>query len=98
MELGILTVRAGRQLGMSREMEAGATGQETMHVIHGRNPWADNVSRDLQTDRKPHLLVDKGSRGGRRKVGKGGGLLSLNVTCCSACSHYKISLTDKEGP
>ena len=50
------------------------------------------------TDRKPHLLVDKGSRGGWRKVGKGGGLLSLNVTCCSVCSHYKISLTDKEGP
>ena len=57
-------------------MGARATGQESTHVIHSRNPQADSVSRDLRTDRTPHVLVDKCSRGGRRKVGKGRGLLT----------------------
>lgn len=68
MQLGCAAITAGRSLGMSREMGAGAG-----------DPKAEE-SRNLQTDRKSEILGGKclGSR--QRKEQKGGNLLCPKVT------------------
>ena len=82
-----------QQVGECRETGAGAKWQEIAHLVNSGVPWTDK-SRNLQTDRKPHILSDMCPGCRQRKVTKGGNLLGRNVTCCSLSSrYYKISFT-----
>ena len=66
--------------------------------MNSRGPCSKK-SKNLQTDRKPHILGDKGPECRPRKVGKDGNLWCPSITCCSLFSHYnKISLSDKKYP
>lgn len=67
MQLGCAAITAGRSLGMSREMGAGAG-----------DPKAEE-SRNLQTDRKSEILGGK-CLGSRQRKEKGGNLLCPKVT------------------
>ena len=62
--------------------------------MNNRGPCSKK-SKNLQTDRKAHILGDKGPACRPTKVEKDGNLWCPSITCCSLFSHYnKISLAD----
>ena len=54
---------------------AGVRWQEVTISCKQQDPWADTGNRNQQTDRKPHILDDKGLHSRQRKVEKGKNLL-----------------------
>ena len=98
MMLNICSLRAGRQLDMSKERRG--TGQMAGNHISSEHRGSLGKQRKAGTSRLTGNHIFWGDVSWRqRKVRKGGNLQCPNVTFCSICPHYnKISLADKKFP
>ena len=70
--------------------EKGGHGARWQKIPHRTNSGVhgQRKSRNLQNDRKPHILGWQMPWNQTKKGGKDGNLQRLNVTCCSLCPLY----------